>query len=86
MGAGYKVRCKKCDDIIQSMYRHDFKWCRGKHIFVDGGDAYLHMGGNPDDAEILLEETTKAKKDVPTVARRPKTTNTRRSNTRPKSR
>ena len=22
-----KIRCKKCGDIIESTYRHDFKFC-----------------------------------------------------------
>ena len=51
--AGPKVRCKVCDDVIQSMFRHDFKWCKGHHIFVDGGADYLRMGGAPENAEVL---------------------------------
>ena len=22
-----KIKCKKCNDIIESTYVHDFKWC-----------------------------------------------------------
>ena len=41
--AGPKIKCLKCNDIIQSMYRHDFKWCSCKNIAVDGGGDYLKM-------------------------------------------
>jgi hypothetical protein len=51
--AGKRVRCKKCGDVVQSMYRHDFKWCKGEHFFVDGGSAYLHCGGDMDAMEYL---------------------------------
>jgi hypothetical protein len=51
--AGPRVRCKVCGDVVQSMYRHDFKWCKGKHIAVDGGSAYLKLTGQPKDYEVL---------------------------------
>lgn len=35
------LRCHSCDQIIESKYRHDFKSCKGKHYWVDGGRAYL---------------------------------------------
>src|SRR5574337_866627 len=35
--SGPKVRCKKCDDVIQSMHRHDFRWCKCGAIAIDGG-------------------------------------------------
>ena len=44
---GPKVKCLSCFDIIQSMYRHDFKWCSCKGIAVDGGGDYLKMSYQP---------------------------------------
>lgn len=41
-GGGPKVKCLHCGDIIQSLYRHDFRWCSCKSIAVDGGNDYLH--------------------------------------------
>jgi len=43
------AECRKCGDIIESTYRHDFKWCKCKAIFVDGGMDYLRRGGAPED-------------------------------------
>lgn len=43
MKAGPRVRCKKCDDVIQSFSRHDFKWCKCNSIAVDGGADYFKM-------------------------------------------
>jgi hypothetical protein len=39
-----KIKCLKCNDIIQSKYRHDFKYCKRKNVFVDGGNDYLKYG------------------------------------------
>ena len=36
-----KAQCKACGDIIESVHRHDFKWCKCGEIAVDGGKAYL---------------------------------------------
>jgi len=40
-GKNGKIRCKKCDDIIESKYRHDFKSCKCGKISIDGGSSYL---------------------------------------------
>ena len=52
-----KIRCKKCGDIIESEYTHDFKMCRCGAVGVDGGHAYLRRQGNPDAWEELSETT-----------------------------
>ena len=39
-----KVRCKKCDDIIESKHTHDFKKCKCGKIFIDGGTDYQRFG------------------------------------------
>ena len=50
-----KIRCKKCGDIIESTYRHDFKFCKCGAVAVDGGRAYLRRYGNREDWEELSE-------------------------------
>ena len=51
MAGGPKIQCRLCKDIIQSMYRHDFKWCACKSIYIDGGTAYTRIGGDPQNIE-----------------------------------
>lgn len=51
-----KAQCVKCKDIIESLYRHDFKQCKCGAIFVDGGKDYLRRGGKFEDI-IELSET-----------------------------
>jgi formylmethanofuran dehydrogenase subunit E len=41
-----KAQCKKCGDIIESLYRHDFQSCKCRAIFVDGGLDYLRSGAD----------------------------------------
>lgn len=36
-----RARCRKCRDIVESKYLHDFKSCKCGAISVDGGRAYL---------------------------------------------
>lgn len=50
-----KIQCKKCKDIIESKYVHDFKWCTCKSIAVDGGLEYLRRVGNFEDIIELSE-------------------------------
>lgn len=50
-----KIRCKKCNEIIESKNRHDFKWCKCKSCAVDGGTFYLKRCGNIEDWEDLSE-------------------------------
>ena len=57
----YKVirnaaKCRKCGDIIESTYVHDFKWCSCHSIFVDGGMEYLRRGGELEDIIELSQE------------------------------
>lgn len=48
-----KIRCKKCGDIIESTYRHDFKDCKCGAVSVDGGKDYLRRCGNREDWEDM---------------------------------
>ena len=50
-----KIRCRKCGDIIESTYRHDFKFCSCHRCAVDGGLDYLRRCGDTDDWEDLSE-------------------------------
>lgn len=48
------AKCKKCQDIIESINVHDFVRCKCKSIFVDGGKDYVRRGAdNLDDIEDL---------------------------------
>tara|TARA_Y100000310_G_scaffold225916_1_gene227986 strand:+ start:288 stop:575 length:288 start_codon:yes stop_codon:yes gene_type:complete len=54
---GSRVQCLSCLDIIQSMYRHDFKFCKCNNIAVDGGGEYLKISYTPGyEYEILDPE------------------------------
>ena len=48
-----KIKCKKCNDIIESTYVHDFKWCSCGAVAVDGGHEYLRRVGNEEDFDEL---------------------------------
>lgn len=50
-----KIRCKKCGDVIESTYRHDFKFCKCGAVAVDGGMDYLRRCGNREDWEDMSE-------------------------------
>ena len=50
-----KIRCKKCGDVIESIHRHDFKFCKCGVVAVDGGKDYLRRCGNREDWEELSE-------------------------------
>lgn len=48
-----RARCKKCNTIIESKYRHDFVSCECGAIFVDGGNDYWRCGGDFESFERL---------------------------------
>lgn len=51
-----RARCRRCGDIIESMYRHDFKSCKCGAISVDGGRDYLRRAAiDLNDIEELSE-------------------------------
>ena len=49
------ILCNLCGDVIESTYRHDFKWCKCGNCAVDGGKSYLKrcFKTKPDDLEEL---------------------------------
>lgn len=46
------AKCKKCGTVIESKSVHDFQSCKCGAIFVDGGDEYIHRGGDAFDEEF----------------------------------
>ena len=58
-----KIKCKKCGDVIESSYRHDFKLCKCGAVAVDGGKDYLRRLGDEEDYEELSEIEKEDKKD-----------------------
>lgn len=48
-----KIKRKKCGDVIESIHRHDFKFCKCGAVAVDGGHDYLRRCGDLDVFEDL---------------------------------
>lgn len=53
------IQCKKCGDIIESTYRHDYKTCSCGSCSVDGGHDYLRRGFKNKDDYVELSEIKK---------------------------
>lgn len=49
------IRCKKCGEVIESKFVHDFKFCSCGACAVDGGHEYLRRCGELEDWEELAE-------------------------------
>ena len=41
-----KIKCLKCNDIIESLSVHDFKYCKCGACSIDGGNQYTRGGGD----------------------------------------
>lgn len=52
-----KVRCDECKDVIESVHRHDFKWCSCGNVAVDGGKDYPKRCFRGDNFTELSEES-----------------------------
>ena len=50
-----KVRCKKCNEILESIDPQDYQWCRCGAISIDGGTKELKRTGLPENIEELSE-------------------------------
>ena len=61
------ARCKKCGDIIESKYTHDFVRCSCGAIAVDGGRSYLKRSAmsmnDVEELSIVIEDTESDRKD-----------------------
>lgn len=55
-----RLRCKKCNTIIESVHVHDFQRCTCGACFIDGGTAYVRYGGDMDQVELLTEMEEKS--------------------------
>ena len=49
------IKCKKCGDIIESKYTHDYVSCSCGLCAADGGLDYLRRSGNCGDWDDLSE-------------------------------
>ena len=60
-----RIKCRKCGETIESMFRHDFVMCGCGAVGVDGGpnSGYMRRTGNPADIEEL-EEWPKIPRDM----------------------
>jgi hypothetical protein len=58
-----KIQCRKCKDIIESVHRHDFKFCKCGSVFVDGGKDYIRRGGDPNDMIDLGDMSDQSQAD-----------------------
>ncbi len=50
-----QIRWKYYDDIIESTFVHDFKFCSCGKVAIDGGLEYLRRCTYPDDWEELSQ-------------------------------
>jgi len=51
-----RIRCELCDEIIESTFCHDFKYCDCGAIFVDGGKAYSRYGGDLENIIVVYDD------------------------------
>ena len=49
------IKCLKCNDVVESKHKHDFKWCGCGTVFVDGGLTYRRIGGDLDMMQDMCE-------------------------------
>jgi hypothetical protein len=51
------IYCPKCDTLIYSRSRHDFRTCSCKTLSVDGGFDYLKISFNPGEKYEIIDLT-----------------------------
>ena len=56
------VKCNLCGETIESLHRHDFKFCKCGNIAVDGGFDYIRRVGG--DKGSFTELSVKEDPDV----------------------
>jgi len=44
---------RQCGDVIESEFRHEYKWCKCGAIAVDGGKDYLRRAARDDFADLI---------------------------------
>lgn len=63
-----KIRCRECGDVVESVHRHDFRFCKCGTVAVDGGREYLRRVGNLEAIEEL-SETIETEYELPEYLR-----------------
>jgi hypothetical protein len=53
-----RAKCANCDDIIESYYTHDFKYCKCGRIAVDGGKSYIRRLFRKESDVIEMSESS----------------------------
>ena len=53
-----KIRCLKCNDIIESLSVHDKKVCKCGACFIDCGNEHTRLGGNLKDIMLVNDDGT----------------------------
>ena len=53
-----KIRCLKCNEIIESMSLHDCRNCKCEACHIDGGTQYTRIGGDPKFINLVYEDGT----------------------------
>ncbi len=51
-----KIRCLKCNDIIESKDLHDCVSCKCGACSIDGGNHYTRIGGDTNYINIVYED------------------------------
>lgn len=51
-----KIKCKKCNDIIEGDKKGTFIQCKCKSCYIDETKYYVRVGGNPSEIEQCVEE------------------------------
>lgn len=53
-----KIKCLKCNNIIQSLSVHDYRKCKCGACSIDGGSEYTRIGGDPQDIHVVNDDGT----------------------------
>ena len=65
-----KIRCLKCNDIIESLSVHDYRKCKCGSCSIDGGKEYTRIGGDFKFINIVNENGTEQEleKEISVIA------------------
>lgn len=58
-----KIKCLKCNDIIEFMNLHNCRDCKCGACYIDGGNQYARIGGNPKFINLVYEYGTEKSLD-----------------------
>lgn len=54
-----KIRCLKCNDVIESLYKHDYRKCKCGSSSIDGGKVYTRIDGDLEKINIINDDGSK---------------------------